>query len=307
FLNGFAWPHLAYLWAMRSGDPFRAEHRNQLIDSASGGFWVVAIDFNLIPAVLMLTMLSMNHVSIGGVGALLRSLIVMAIGALVALPLFGFNPQLTPSLHVIIASIPFMVTYPVAVGVISYRLAQQLSQQKRRFEALSQRDALSGLATRGYWETRLAEEFSRSRRQKRPATLMLIDIDNFKHINDTHGHLLGDTVIRLIGEMLDTQTRAGDFVGRFGGDEFALILPETSGSNAIKVAQRIQRALSAVTIPEQPDFSMTASVGVAQLSRNVSSPRDWVSSADNALYQAKRSGRNCIRVFEDDRADEPFG
>jgi diguanylate cyclase len=200
-----------------------------------------------------------------------------------------------------------MLTYPVIVGVISHRLSQQLSQQKRRFEALSQRDALSGLATRGYWEIRLSEEFSRSRRHSRPATLLLVDIDYFKRINDSHGHLIGDTVIRLMGELLDAQTRAVDFVGRFGGDEFALILPETLVANAVKVAQRIQSEFAAVTISEKPDFSMTVSIGVAELSPRVSSPREWIIRADRALYQAKSAGRNCIRIFEDDSAEKAFG
>ncbi|UCH48962.1 MAG: diguanylate cyclase [Betaproteobacteria bacterium] len=301
-VNGLLWPHIAYLWAIRSDSPYDAEHRNLLFDSACGGFWLVAIGFNLVPSVLMLTMLCMNNVSVGGARLLFRGLMSIVIGALVGLPLFGGYLELASSLHVIVASIPFMVTYPVFVGVISYRLSQQLSQQKRRFEALSQRDALSGLATRGYWEIRLNEEFSRARRHSRPATLVLADIDYFKRINDTHGHLLGDTVIRLIGGLLEEQTRAVDFVGRYGGDEFALVLPETPVGNALKVAQRIQTALAEVTVSEQPGFSMTVSIGIAELSPQVSSPREWMSWADQALYEAKSSGRNCIRIFDGDIA-----
>lgn len=299
-LNGFLWPHVAYFSAMQSESPYHAEHRNLLFDSASGGFWLIAIGFNLVPSVLILTMLSMNNVAVGGTRLLTRGLAAKAIGALVAWPLFGLSLQLASNLYVIVASIPFMVTYPVFVGVISYRLSQQLSQQKRRFEALSQRDALSGLATRGYWEIRLSEEYSRARRHSRPATLLLADIDYFKKINDSYGHLIGDTVIRLMGELLDAQTRAVDFVGRYGGDEFALILPETTLENALKVAQRIQSELSAVIVSEQPSIKATVSIGVAELSPHVLSPRDWMSRADRALYEAKSSGRNCIRVFEDE-------
>ncbi len=301
-VNGLIWPHVAYLLAMRSDSPYHAEHRNMVFDSASGGFWIVAIGFNLVPSLLILTMLSMDNVSVGGVRLLMRGLAAMLIGALLAWPLVGGYMELTSSLYVIIASIPFLMAYPVFVGVISYRLSQQLSQQKRRFEALSQRDPLSGLATRGYWEIRLSEEFSRARRHSRPATLLLADIDYFKRINDSHGHLIGDTVIRLMGELLDAQTRAVDFVGRYGGDEFALILPETPLENAFKVAQRIQSELGAVTVSEQPGIKPTVSIGVAELSPYVASPRDWMSRADRALYEAKNSGRNCIRVFEDQSA-----
>lgn len=305
-VNGILWPHIAYLWAIRSENPYQAEHRNLIVDSASGGFWLALIGFNLVPSVLMLTMLCMNNVSVGGVRLLLRGLGSIVIGVLAALALFGGYLELASSFYVILASIPFMVTYPVFVGVISYRVSQQLSQQKRRFEALSQRDALSGLATRGYWEIRLIEEFSRSRRHSRPATLVLADIDYFKRINDSHGHLIGDTVIRMVGELLDAHTRAVDFVGRYGGDEFALILSETPVENAVKVAERIQTELAAVTLSERPGFSMTVSIGVAELSPRVLSHREWIIRADRALYQAKKAGRNCIRVFDDDSAEQAF-
>ncbi len=304
--NGFVWPHVAYQWALRSASPYHAEHRNLLIDSASGGFWLVAMGFNLLPSVLMLTMLSMDNVSIGGVRLLLRGLVATLIGALLAWPLFDGYMGLASNLYVIILCIPFMVTYPIFVGVISYRLSQQLSQQKREFEALSRRDALSGLATRGHWETRLAEEYCRSQRHGRKAALLLADIDHFKLINDSHGHLVGDMAIQLIGQALKAQARAEDCIGRYGGEEFALILPETSVANAVTIAQRIQRTLATVKVPDGPDLSLTVSIGIAELSAQVSGPREWISRADSALYRAKSSGRDCIRVFGvDDTAPKP--
>jgi diguanylate cyclase len=299
--SGFVWPQAAYICAMRSDSPYHAEHRNLLFDSASGGFWLVAIGFNPVPSVLMLTMLNMNNASIGGMRLLVRGWAAKLIGAFVAWPLFGGYLELSSSLYVVVASIPFMMICPVFVGVISHQLSQQLSHQKRRFEALSQRDALSGLATRGYWEIRLTEEFSRARRYGRSATLLLVDIDHFKRINDSHGHLHGDKVIRLIGGLLDAQTRAVDFVGRYGGDEFGLILPEIPLGNAVKVAQRIQSELAAVSVSEKPGSSITVSIGIAELSSQVLNSREWMNYADRALYRAKSNGRNCICVAEVDR------
>lgn len=302
-LNGFVWPHVAYIWAMRSDSPYHAEHRNLLLDSASGGFWLFGIGFNVVPSVLMLTMLSMDNVAVGGMRFLIRGVVAKAIGALVGWMLFGAHLQLESSLYVIVASIPFMVTYPLFIGAVSYRLSQQLSQQKRQFKALSQRDSVSGLATRGYWESRVYQEFNRAQRHHRPATLLLADIDHFKRVNDTYGHLLGDTVIRTVGGLLDAQTRSVDFAGRYGGDEFGLILPETPVKQAIELAQRIQAALAQTDVSENLGFSVTLSIGIAELSAEVTSPDEWMSCADRALYEAKSSGRNCIRVFRGDIAN----
>ncbi len=299
-INGLLWPHVAYFSAMRSASPYDAEHRNILIDSVCGGFWAVAMGFNLLPCVLMLAMLTMDNVAIGGMRLLSRGIIAQLVGAVVAWPLLGGRLELASNLYVILASIPFMVAYPLIIGVISNRLSRQLSEQKREMEVLSRRDALSGLATRGYWEVRLGEEFRRWQRHRRPATLLLADIDHFKRINDSHGHLFGDQVIRVIGDLLNGVAREEDIVGRYGGEEFGVILPETSEVNAFKVAQRIQQALAAVTLPRGLDLQLTVSVGVATLTPNVSKPREWLSRADQALYRAKQEGRNRICVFEED-------
>ena len=298
-LNGFAWPHVAYLTAVRSNSPYFAEHRNLLIDSASGGFWVVAMGFNLLPSVLALTMLSMGNVAIGGSRLFYRGLLASLAGGLLAWPLLGGRVELATSLYVIVASIPFMVTYPFIIGVISYRLSQQLSQQKQEMEALSQRDALSGLATRGFWEVRLDQEFRRWQRHGRPAALILADIDHFKRVNDTYGHLVGDQVIRSIGQMLNLHMRVEDIVGRYGGEEFGAILPDTTVVGAQLVAQRIQHALADLVVPGDLKISLTISIGISALSPQVAEAREWVRQADLALYRAKNSGRNCIRVFED--------
>ncbi|HZP91947.1 MAG TPA: diguanylate cyclase [Burkholderiales bacterium] len=300
--NAFVWPHVAYHWARRCKSPYLGEHRNLLIDAASGGFWVVAMGFNLLPSVLILTMLSMDNVAVGGIRQFLRGLIAHLAGALLAWPLFGLTFEPASNLFVIAACIPFLLTYPLLIGVITFRLASQLTEQKRELEALSQRDALSGLCSRGYWERRLAEEFSRYRRHRRPVTLLLADLDHFKVINDTHGHVFGDEAIRHVGRLLREQMRQDDIIGRYGGEEFGVILPETSAAEAQQAAERIRRALAAAPITSDPEVRLTASFGIACLSHRVSDHHRWLEQADRALYQAKNDGRNCIRVFSE--ADE---
>lgn len=302
-INGVVWPHLAYLHGVRNVAPFRAEHRNLLVDSVCGGFWLVGIGFNLLPSTLMLTMLTMNNVSIGGARLVIKGVMAMLAGALVAWPLFGIHLTLASNLYLIVSSIPFMVTYPIFVGVVSYRLAQELSRQKRKFELLSQRDPLSGLASRGYWEVRLNQEYCRWRRHARPVSLLLADIDHFKRINDLHGHLFGDMVIRSISELLSSQAREEDIVGRYGGEEFALILPETTVAGAVALAKRIQQSMQAVAVTGGPELNLTISIGVAAVSEDVVDTLDWINRADRALYRAKRDGRNRICIFGEDARD----
>ena len=301
-INGFLWPHLAYQWAKRSSSPYAGEQRNLLIDSASGGFWVWAMGFNLLPSVLILTMLGMDNIAVGGVRLFLKGLLAHLAGALLAWPLLGARFEPASTLFVIIACIPFLVTYPLLVGVITFRLSQQLSAQKRELETRSRRDALSGLCSRDYWEQRLAEEFSRHRRYGRPVALLLADLDHFKAINDTYGHVFGDEVIRHVGLLLHGQMRQDDIVGRYGGEEFGAILPETSASQAQQAAERIRHALATAPIQGNPAVRLTASFGIACLSRRASDPHQWLEQADRALYQAKNGGRDCVRVFRE--ADE---
>lgn len=297
-INGFVWPHAAYFWAMRSASPYYAEHRNLLIDSACGGFWVVAMGFNLLPSVLIVAMLSMDNVAVGGVRLFLRGVIAHAIGALLAWPLLGGAPLFAPSLSTVIACIPFMLTFPVMIGVITYRLSQKLSQQKRDLEAVSRRDPLSGLASRGHWEERLHQEFHRWQRHGRPAALLLLDIDHFKRINDTYGHPFGDAVIRSVGELLRKQVRTEDIVGRYGGEEFAAILPDSRAPDAQVAAERIRRGMASIVLPGESGQHLTVSIGIAMLSWRVADARAWVNHADQALYRAKREGRNCVRIVD---------
>ena len=160
---------------------------------------------------------------------------------------------------------------------------------------LSSRDPLTGLANRRHFELMLASEVDRVARAGEPALVLMIDIDHFKKVNDAHGHPAGDEVLRAVASALHECIRPMDTVARFGGEEFAMILPNCGPSFAQAVAERIRLRVRAMTIAIGPgvDVRVTVSIGGAFAPQWVrSSPLLWVERADQQLYRAKSEGRN---------------
>lgn len=164
---------------------------------------------------------------------------------------------------------------------------------------MSSRDALTGLANRRQFELALARELDRVARSGEPALLLMLDIDHFKRVNDTHGHAAGDGVIRAVATALAESVRPMDLVARIGGEEFAVILPNCGPAFGQAVAERIRLRVQrrAVSIGPQQEVSVTVSVGGAFAPQWVrSTARIWTERADLQLYRAKSEGRNraCI-------------
>jgi len=303
-LNGFAWPHVGYQWAMRSASPYGSEQRNLLIDAASGGFWVPAMGFNLLPSVLILTMLSMDNIAVGGRPLFLKGLLAHLAGATFALLVVDVRFAPASNLTTLVACIPLLVTYPLIVGIVTYRLSQQLSRQKQELRRLTEQDAMSGLYSRSHWEERLRAEFQGFHRHRRAVTLMLADLDQFKVINDRYGHAVGDEVIRHVGQVFREHVRPGDVVGRYGGDEFGVIFPETIAEEARQVAMRIRVALTPSGPLKTVGVTLTMSIGIASLLPRISTCKEWIEHADRALYEVKNHGRDGVRVCADDDLED---
>ena len=177
------------------------------------------------------------------------------------------------------------------------RAAEQLTELNRRLEDLARTDGLTGLANRRVFDETLSTEVPRSNRTGSPLSLLLLDIDLFKAFNDTHGHLAGDLCLQEIGRTLaKTVGRPGDLTARYGGEEFAIVLPNTEVRGAWSVAQRILMKIREVGIDhggDKPSF-VTVSIGIATLAGASGEvlPSGLIQTADAALYQAKREGRN---------------
>ena len=179
------------------------------------------------------------------------------------------------------------------MGAISYRLSQRLRVQKEELERASQIDGLSQLNNRKYWEDQVIREFHRTRRSGRTMSLIMLDIDHFKKINDSYGHLAGDGVIRSIGQLFNDALRRYDLAGRYGGEEFAILLPETSLEEALMFAERLRVSVEAMEVAPH-SIRCTASLGVAQMDGTTADYRELILKADQALYRAKDEGRNRV-------------
>lgn len=165
---------------------------------------------------------------------------------------------------------------------------------------LARTDALTGLANRRSFDERLAIEIARGGRYHRPCALLALDVDHFKHINDTYGHQAGDAVLEFLAALLRGQGRDGiDVAARVGGEEFAVLLPETGRDGALDMAERIRVGLerSAIRTADETTISVTVSVGVCCYPDHAGSAAALVRNADQALYAAKHRGRNCTVIY----------
>ncbi len=170
-------------------------------------------------------------------------------------------------------------------------------QNARYFERVRQLaylDGLTGIFNRRHFEMRISEEVGRAGRYPSGWSVIMVDIDHFKKLNDDFGHLLGDEVLRQVSSVLAQQLRKPDVVCRYGGEEFAILLPETAGEGAVAVAEKLRRAVESFHFPGVPR-PVTISAGVAEFPRNGTTRDELVKAADAALYVAKQGGRN--RIF----------
>lgn len=291
-LNGFAWPHLARALAQSGEDPVRAERRNVLVDSVLCGMWVVLMGFNTLPSVLLTTVLAMNCIGAGGGKLLWKGLLAEAIACLLTIALSGFRPSpLTGQLE-LLACLPLLVACPLAVSWVAWRLTKRVRHQNRVLARIGSIDGLSELLNRTHWAEAVEDMLDHPRGEGRAASLLMLDIDNFKQINDEHGHVVGDEVIARIGQVIRRNMRSEDIAGRYGGDEFAIVLDGVDVQGAANVAERIRTSVHMVAFEHAGNLHCTVSIGIASLQPGVRDAREWIRQADAALYKAKLLGRD---------------
>jgi diguanylate cyclase (GGDEF)-like protein len=175
-------------------------------------------------------------------------------------------------------------------------MAKELEKDRQALKELSVRDPLTGLYNHREFFRLLREEAPRSRRYRHPLSLLMIDIDYFKKINDTYGHPAGDRVLSAVAGIIRRELRQVDQVARYGGEEFAAILPETDESEAFALATRIRQAVAArpLAISETKGVELTISIGLAVFPDDATAEEGLVEKADHALYAAKAAGRNRV-------------
>ncbi|WP_319526000.1 GGDEF domain-containing protein [uncultured Desulfosarcina sp.] len=186
------------------------------------------------------------------------------------------------------------LSYEQLVRELEYAKAE-LKKANQRLSEMAFRDGLTGLYNHRYFQEQLEKEVNRAMRYQRDLSLIIFDLDHFKKVNDTHGHLVGDMVLKKVAEIALLTVRESDMVARYGGEEFAIILPETEMKGVVTLAERIRKQIASMQIAVDSKYvSVTASFGVTLWENGMTNTNkeNMICSADNALYQSKKKGRN---------------
>lgn len=193
------------------------------------------------------------------------------------------------------------------IGILIYDMTDvalghlELAAANRELSRISRTDGLTGLNNRAFWEENLKQEYDRFLRSNTPSSLIMLDIDHFKRVNDTYGHPAGDEVIRTLARLIESHVRSTDIAGRYGGEEFGILLVDTSAERAEVLAERLRRAaIETLVRVEEKEIVFSISIGIAQSDLGQQDYSGWLSQADHALYQSKQNGRNQVTIYESD-------
>jgi diguanylate cyclase (GGDEF)-like protein len=194
---------------------------------------------------------------------------------------------------------------PSGGRLLTYGDVSELAEEAEALERLACSDGLTGLNNRRHFLVLANNEWARFQRYKRPLALLMTDIDKFKSVNDTHGHDVGDEVIKAVAGILQESKRTTDIVGRLGGEEFAMVLPEATLDSAVQAAERFKQLVANRVISAGDQrVSVTISLGVASADEQTSGIDEMLKQSDVALYEAKQTGRNRVCRFSRDAASQ---
>jgi diguanylate cyclase len=323
------YPHAIYWRARRASEAGRVELNNMVLDTAAFGAWAGGLGFPLWITFILFVAATVNI----GVFRGLRG-IALAMGGMGAGALLGFGVAGAQVSQVSLAtsglttalSIGCVLFYLLMVALGAYNRTLKLHEARQHlrrneqslqsaYDALQQRmneihvlqsqlteqasrDPLTGLFNRRYLDATIEREVARCKREGHPLSVILIDIDHFKSINDTYGHQAGDQVLRTLAQMF--QARATDVACRYGGEEFLLLLPSMPLEVARERAEQLRMLFAGTTIVfGEFRIRVTLSAGLAAYPGHGISPEELIRSADTALYRAKAEGRDRVRVFDD--------
>jgi diguanylate cyclase (GGDEF)-like protein len=189
--------------------------------------------------------------------------------------------------------------------LVVWRDITPLKKAQAELQEQAIRDPLTGLYNRRYLHERLEHEFARARRENRSISFVMIDIDHFKNVNDIFGHNAGDIVLQKLATQLLSRIRIGDIACRYGGEEFLVVLPNTTVEKAHQIAERWRKLFLGSTMPlEYTDLKVTVSCGISEFPAHGSTSEELISTADKALYYAKQTGRNRVVTWKDEPRDQ---
>lgn len=296
-LNAVAWPAVALVLTRRAREPAAVQFRCMIVDSLLGGAWIAFMALSTVPSALFAALLVADKIAAGGVRLAARATLALMVGFVVTWLALGLPYHPITSQRTIVLCLPFLFVYGIGLSVLSWRLARRVKSQNRQLQRLSRMDPLVELANRGFLIQRAQQVLDKGAHQGGDACLLMLDVDDFKQIIDSHGHRAGDEVLRRIAAVLRQLALPGDMPARLGGDEFAVLLGQRTPLQAMHVAEQIRLHLQEPVTPEFADIGFSVSIGIAAAA-GTGTAEDWLAKADKALYHAKRHGKNTARYAE---------
>lgn len=314
------YPQLVWWWANHHAHPLAAEVNNLRLDCVLLGAWSGYLGFPPWITFTIFTACVINLMLFRGILSSMVSMVLFAAAASIVWLLSGTEHQPDNGWEVMLLCQTGLLLYLMSVGFEAFRRSTKLSlarqalrdnsqaleQKPAEIQALQNllreqvnRDGLTGLYNRRYMDTTLEREMARCARDRSPLSVLLLDIDHVKGINDEYGHPVGDAVLQQLGRTLGAEARASDVVCRYGGEEFLLVLPGMTLSNAIGRAERLRELCERLPIDTgKGELKITISVGVACFPDHATSVSSLLQHTDQALYQAKENGRNRVEVYQ---------
>jgi len=323
------YPHLAFLRARRSATPHAAELNNLLVDSFLFGICAAGLDFPLWICFTLFIGTAITHVMYLGITGIFRPLTAVALGVGLTVGFRGVRPFADTEMSAVVLCIVGLSLYLLSLANIAYfrtrklldsraklhvsekvlhdtnaALQSQLDQiqtLQSQLREQAHRDPLTGLYNRRYLDTAMVRELARCKRDVQPLSVLMLDLDFFKRVNDQFGHAAGDLVLKSLASLLTQHTRSSDVACRFGGEEFLVLLPNMPLAAAFDKAEKLRHLFEAQTLVwEGMPVRTTLSIGVATFPEHGETQGVLVRSADQALYQAKSAGRNRTVLYQPD-------
>ena len=295
-VSALVWPHIAFLHSRHHQDPFHAEYINCLVDALIIGSWVALMHWSLLPSFCILAIGVADRFYTGLKRRWPSTLLALISGMLLMSALIRPAPQWDAPLTVQLSLLPLIILHSAYASWSSSRMLKVLAKQNIQLRLLGRIDPLTTVYSREYWWKKARAALQQYRSNQEQTSLLVIDIDRFKTVNDDYGHIVGDEVLKQIGLAIRSSLRNKDIAGRYGGDEFTVLCKRTNAEEAYSVALRIRDKLAQIRLREHPKLRISASIGVAAADARIGSVTEWIKAADSALYSAKNAGRD--QVFD---------
>lgn len=295
FVSCFLWPLIAYWNVKKSANSVIAERNNLVIDTFLVCSFIPLMHFNLLPSALAFIVTITDKISSSARNVLIPSL-VAAFSAIVLFGNFtGFDVKIHSDFYVILSCFPLLIVHSLTISIMTNRLVRNVKAKNKKLKEYSQKDFLTGLYNKRYWHKKAEELLAQSQENNTDLSLILLDGDHFKEVNDTFGHLVGDDVLCEVGKVLLSFQDDSLIAGRLGGDEFAVIIKDDI-EHAQQVAKTLKHQIGNIRLPEFPELRFSVSLGVVERNKNfeLMDFKMLFKRADEALYQAKKEGRNQI-------------